>query len=49
MIEHSLLDIGFRPLLEASPDATVVTDSLGRVVALNHEVEQSSFKFQPSE
>jgi diguanylate cyclase (GGDEF)-like protein/PAS domain S-box-containing protein len=40
MIEPSLLDLGFRPLLDASPDATVVVDSLGRVVALNQEVER---------
>jgi diguanylate cyclase (GGDEF)-like protein/PAS domain S-box-containing protein len=40
MIERSLLEIGFRPLLDAAPDATVVIDSLGKVVALNHEVER---------
>lgn len=40
MIEQSLLNLGFRPLLEAALDATVVVDSLGRVVALNHEVER---------
>jgi diguanylate cyclase (GGDEF)-like protein/PAS domain S-box-containing protein len=40
MIEQSLLDMGSRPLLDAFPDATIVVDSLGRVVALNHEVER---------
>jgi len=40
MVEQSLLNMGFRPLLEAALDATVVVDSLGRVVALNHEVER---------
>jgi len=40
MIERSVLEIGFRPLLDAAPDATVVIDSLGRIVALNHEVER---------
>jgi diguanylate cyclase (GGDEF)-like protein/PAS domain S-box-containing protein len=39
MIEHSLLEIGFRPLLDAAPDATVVVDRHGSVVALNHDVE----------
>lgn len=38
MNERSLLDTGFRALLDAAPDATVVIDSLGNVVALNHEV-----------
>jgi diguanylate cyclase (GGDEF)-like protein/PAS domain S-box-containing protein len=40
MIEQSPLNMGFRPLLEAALDATVVVDALGRVVALNHEVER---------
>ena len=40
MIHPSVLEIGFRPLLDAAPDATVVIDSLGRVVALNHEAER---------
>ena len=40
MNERSLLDTGFRALLDAAPDATVVIDSLGKVVALNHEVER---------
>jgi diguanylate cyclase (GGDEF)-like protein/PAS domain S-box-containing protein len=40
MIEQSPLNIGFRPLLEAALDATVVVDPLGRVVALNHEGER---------
>jgi diguanylate cyclase (GGDEF)-like protein/PAS domain S-box-containing protein len=40
MIEHSLLDIGFRSLLDASPDATAVVDPLGTVVALNREAER---------
>ena len=39
MTEHSLLEIGFRPLLDAAPDATVVADRDGNVVALNHDVE----------
>src|ERR1700737_4632763 len=39
MIEHSLLEIGFRPLLDAAPDATVVVDRHGSVVALNRDVE----------
>ena len=40
MTGPSLLQIGFRPLLDASPDATVVIDSLGKIIALNHEVER---------
>lgn len=40
MMEQSLLNLGFRPLLEAALDASVVVDSLGRVVALNHEGER---------
>ncbi|HEU5303835.1 MAG TPA: PAS domain S-box protein, partial [Gemmatimonadales bacterium] len=40
MIDPPLLEIGLRPLLEAAPDAAVVIDSLGRVVASNHEVER---------
>jgi len=40
MVEQSLLNLGFRPLLEAALDATVVVDPLGRIVALNHEVER---------
>jgi diguanylate cyclase (GGDEF)-like protein/PAS domain S-box-containing protein len=39
LIEHSLLEIGFRPLLDAAPDATVVVDRHGSVVALNLDVE----------
>lgn len=39
MIEHSLLEIGFRPLLDAAPDATVVVNRHGHVVALNRDVE----------
>jgi diguanylate cyclase (GGDEF)-like protein/PAS domain S-box-containing protein len=39
MIEPSLLEIGFRPLLDAAPDATVVVDPHGSVVALNSDVE----------
>ncbi len=39
MTEHSLLEIGFRPLLDAAPDATVVVDRHGSVVALNRDVE----------
>jgi diguanylate cyclase (GGDEF)-like protein/PAS domain S-box-containing protein len=38
MTDPPLLEIGFRCLLDAAPDATVVVDSVGRVVALNHEV-----------
>ncbi|HEY5940935.1 MAG TPA: PAS domain S-box protein [Gemmatimonadales bacterium] len=33
-------NLGFRLLLEAALDATVVVDSLGRIVALNHEAER---------
>jgi PAS domain-containing protein len=40
MMEQSLLNLGFRPLLEAALDASVVVDSLGRVVALNREGER---------
>ena len=40
MVEQSLLNLGFRPLLEAALDATVVVDPLGRIVALNGEVER---------
>jgi PAS domain S-box-containing protein len=40
MMEQSLQNLGFRPLLEAAPDATLVVDSLGRVTALNHEGER---------
>ena len=40
MVEHSLSNLGFRLLLEAALDATVVVDSLGRIVALNHEAER---------
>jgi PAS domain S-box-containing protein len=40
MIDQSPLNMGFPPLLEAALDATVVVDSLGGVVALNHEVER---------
>jgi diguanylate cyclase (GGDEF)-like protein/PAS domain S-box-containing protein len=40
MTEQSVLNLGFRPLLEAALDATVVVDSLGRVAALNHEGER---------
>ena len=40
MTDSSLLEIGFRPMLDASPDATVLIDSLGRVVALNQELER---------
>jgi diguanylate cyclase (GGDEF)-like protein/PAS domain S-box-containing protein len=40
MIHPSVLEIGFRPLLDAAPDATVVIDSPGTVVALNREAER---------
>ena len=40
MVEQSLSNLGFRLLLEAALDATVVVDSLGRIVALNHEAER---------
>ncbi|HWN17769.1 MAG TPA: EAL domain-containing protein [Gemmatimonadales bacterium] len=40
MVEQSLSNLGFRPLLEAALDATVVVDSPGRIVALNHEGER---------
>jgi diguanylate cyclase (GGDEF)-like protein/PAS domain S-box-containing protein len=40
MIEHSVLEIGFRTLLDAAPDATAVVDALGQVVALNLEAER---------
>jgi len=40
MTNPSPLEIGFRPLLDAAPDATLVLDSLGTVVALNHEAER---------
>jgi hypothetical protein len=35
MIDAALLELGFRPLLDASPDATVVVDPAGSVVVLN--------------
>jgi len=40
MSHSALLEIGFRSLLDAAPDATVVDDWLGRIVASNHEVER---------
>jgi diguanylate cyclase (GGDEF)-like protein/PAS domain S-box-containing protein len=40
MIDLARLEIGFRSLLDAAPDATLVIDSVGRVVALNDEVER---------
>jgi diguanylate cyclase (GGDEF)-like protein/PAS domain S-box-containing protein len=39
MLNSSLLEVGFRALLEAGPDAAVVLDSFGKIVASNHEVE----------
>jgi diguanylate cyclase (GGDEF)-like protein/PAS domain S-box-containing protein len=40
MMDPLLLEIGFRSLLDAAPDATVVVDALGQVVAQNHEAER---------
>jgi diguanylate cyclase (GGDEF)-like protein/PAS domain S-box-containing protein len=40
MMDQTLLDIGFRPLLDAAPDATAVVDALGHVVAINLEAER---------
>jgi diguanylate cyclase (GGDEF)-like protein/PAS domain S-box-containing protein len=40
MSHPTLLEIGFRSLLDAAPDATVVIDSPGRIVASNLEVER---------
>jgi diguanylate cyclase (GGDEF)-like protein/PAS domain S-box-containing protein len=40
LIESTGLGIAFRSLLDASPDATVVADPLGRIVALNRECER---------
>jgi diguanylate cyclase (GGDEF)-like protein/PAS domain S-box-containing protein len=40
MTNHSLLDIASRSLLDASPDATVVIDLLGKIVVANREAER---------
>jgi diguanylate cyclase (GGDEF)-like protein/PAS domain S-box-containing protein len=40
MIEHLLEKIGFRRLLDAAPEAMVVVDRLGGVVALNQDAER---------
>jgi diguanylate cyclase (GGDEF)-like protein/PAS domain S-box-containing protein len=40
MLDPSVLEIGFRSLLDAAPDATAVIDSSGRIVALNQEAER---------
>ena len=36
----AVLEIGFLPLLQASPDAALVVDSAGKIVAMNHQVER---------
>jgi diguanylate cyclase (GGDEF)-like protein/PAS domain S-box-containing protein len=36
----AVLDIGFLALLHASPDAVLVVDSAGNILALNHQVER---------
>src|SRR3954464_14212375 len=40
MTDTSVLEIGFHALLDASPDASMVVDAHGRVVALNSEAER---------
>jgi diguanylate cyclase (GGDEF)-like protein/PAS domain S-box-containing protein len=40
MIEHALQDLGFRSFIDASPDATVILDALGKVVGVNRAVER---------
>ena len=40
MTEHPLEEIGVRRLLDAAPEAMLVVDRLGSVVALNHEAER---------
>jgi diguanylate cyclase (GGDEF)-like protein/PAS domain S-box-containing protein len=40
IIDSTVLDVGFRPLLEASPDASIIIDSAGLVVASNQETER---------
>jgi diguanylate cyclase (GGDEF)-like protein/PAS domain S-box-containing protein len=39
MIDAALLELGFRPLLDATPDATVVIDPAGCIVVLNGKAE----------
>src|SRR4051812_913095 len=40
MTDTSVLEIGFHALLDASPDASMVVDANGRVVAFNSEAER---------
>jgi len=40
MSEYRLQDLGFRSFIDASPDATVVVDPLGKIVAVNRAVER---------
>src|SRR5215210_5472583 len=40
MTDVALLELGFRPLLDATPDATVVIDPAGCIVALNGKAEE---------
>jgi diguanylate cyclase (GGDEF)-like protein/PAS domain S-box-containing protein len=40
MTDAALLEIGFRCLLDATPDASIVVDAHGRVIALNQEAER---------
>jgi diguanylate cyclase (GGDEF)-like protein/PAS domain S-box-containing protein len=40
MSEHFLLDIGSRSLLDASPDATLIINLLGKIVVANREAER---------
>jgi diguanylate cyclase (GGDEF)-like protein/PAS domain S-box-containing protein len=39
-MDTTVLDVGFRPLLEASPDASIVIDAAGLVIASNREAER---------
>src|SRR3954447_3980343 len=40
MSQHSLLDIGSRSLIDASPDASLIINLLGQVVVANREAER---------
>src|SRR5215210_5540561 len=40
MSQHTLFDIGSRSLLDASPDATLIIDSLSKIVVANREAER---------
>jgi diguanylate cyclase (GGDEF)-like protein/PAS domain S-box-containing protein len=40
MFESVFQDLGFRSFIDASPDATIIVDPLGKVVAVNRAVER---------